>query len=310
MVEKNYVRDIVFRFSAGILLIGTSFLAPIIYGNTVNYIVDKDYENAYLYVGLSLGIVLLIYLFEVLDQTSHRVFCRDIDLSMRRYVDQNRMSKEELKENGINSSTYQNILITDIDSVARDFPKYSYYIIKIMELIAIFIIFMNINIIFFALANIIMFINLLILRLYNIKYKILLTAEREAIDRIIKFEKDDYRIQKPGDESKRVDYNNKVYKKKLYQVLTSKRLTSFNSFVKMIMFGICIYLISIDKLNLGISLIIISYFDKINDITQMLFNFENCTDNILVAINRVRKVMRKGAFDENISNEVKVISEV
>ncbi|HOZ53844.1 MAG TPA: ABC transporter ATP-binding protein [Bacilli bacterium] len=280
-ILKASKKDIVYKLVVSILLRVTVFIIPVLWGTAIEYITKSNFNMGYKFLIISIIIVLLYYIFEVLNQ---EFYYRLYNKFNEMYND---IAIKAITKNSIyslsrfSSSEYINIIDNDIDVISVYYASLVIRIIRVIEFLVIFVYFWSLNIyifLFSVITSIVLYIVLVlfgnILIKLNIKSKSNMDSKDTVAHEIFNGIKEIKGFNVSESVRERLnkyseDYV-KSYKKYNMTSYTIKMFVLFCVDVSKYVLAIYgFYLFSQGKMELGTILIMYSYY------TNMLSNFDN-----------------------------------
>jgi len=309
-ILKNNYKKISYEFLVCIALRGILLVIPIIYSQSINELSKKDYNKASTLIIISLIIITVYKLFEYLRQvTFYRLY-------NKLYVD---FTNESIKNACANSlfslsrfsiGQFNNIVNNDVDVIASYYTNSIYRIVQILEFGFIYYYFYRVNIVLFWLTIGFSLLAMGYLQ-YKGKYLQKLNIERkEKLDDKLGIINDVFMGIK---EIKAFNIINKMNEKVSHKV---KRFIQSNSkfnitnaiyniislyFFEIIRLLIMLYgikLIANHQLEIGVLMIIYSYYQKIIDNFSLISTINVETRGMIVSLNRFNK-LSEYAHEEN-----------
>lgn len=309
-ILKNNYKKISYEFLVCIALRGILLVIPIIYSQSINELSKKDYNKASTLIIISLIIITIYKLFEYLRQvTFYRLY-------NKLYVD---FTNESIKNACANSlfslsrfsiGQFNNIVNNDVDVIASYYTNSIYRIVQILEFGFIYYYFYRVNIVLFWLTIGFSLLAMGYLQ-YKGKYLQKLNIERkEKLDDKLGIINDVFMGIK---EIKAFNIINKMNEKVSHKV---KRFIQSNSkfnitnaiyniislyFFEIIRLLIMLYgikLIANHQLEIGVLMIIYSYYQKIIDNFSLISTINVETRGMIVSLNRFNK-LSEYAHEEN-----------
>lgn len=312
-------------FFSSVISHGISLLIPIIMANIIKNITLQDYNSAYIFSFL----LSLSYLFYNLFlkwnydvYTQNTKYCcakiqKEIIKKISTYDDnfQNQISKGEL------ISTINQ----DVIDLTKCIDRIAEYIINFISFIVLIIIVSTIN---FGSAAIIFMVCLIYLILYNkcnkkiVKYTGLSRKDMDnisntfsqmmiGINEVKVFNLTDKMLEKYDELKNQFDYNYSGRRKPLNT--RDNGITYIIYFAKVLIYILCIYLISQNKLTLDLLILLISYYDNSLSICKGIMKNSSDIRLMSVSIDRVNNIINYNPIEkidfgkEKIPNSIKNI---
>ena len=153
-VRKVARLEIFLKGFTSIVIRGILLVIPILFSNVIDYITDKEYESAFIFIVISIIITLIYRLFEGFNQMTY------YKLYNKLFNYYNNLALEKTKDNSLfslsrfSSSAFSNIVISDVDIICGFFTAGVIRIVQVIEFVIIYVYFLylDINIFVSALA--------------------------------------------------------------------------------------------------------------------------------------------------------------
>ena len=309
-ILKNNYKKISYEFLVCIALRGILLVIPIIYSQSINELSKKDYNTASTLIIISLIIITVYKLFEYLRQvTFYRLY-------NKLYVD---FTNESIKNACANSlfslsrfsiGQFNNIVNNDVDVIASYYTNSIYRIVQILEFGFIYYYFYRVNIVLFWLTIGFSLLAMGYLQ-YKGKYLQKLNIERkEKLDDKLGVINDVFMGIK---EIKAFNIINKMNEKVSHKVKSFIQSNSkfnitnaiyniislyFFEIIRLLIMLYGIKLIANHQLEIGVLMIIYSYYQKIIDNFSLISTINVETRGMIVSLNRFNK-LSEYAHEEN-----------
>lgn len=274
-------KDIIYKIVTSILLRITVFIIPVLWGKAIEFITKSNFDMGYKFLIISIIIVLLYYIFEVLNQEFYFKLYNKLN-EMYNDIAIKAITKNSIYSlSRFSSSEYINIIDNDIDVISVYYASLAIRIIRVIEFLVIFVYFWSLNIYIFLFSVIMSIVLYVILMLFgnvliklNIKSKSGMDAKDTVAHEIFNGIKEVKGFNVSESVRERLnkyseDYVN-CYKKYNMASYTLKMFVLFCVDVSKYVLAIYgFYLFFQGKMELGTILIMYSYY------TNMLSNFDN-----------------------------------
>ena len=138
-----------------IVIRGILLVIPILFSNVIDYITDKEYESAFIFIVISIVITLIYRLFEGFNQMTY------YKLYNKLFNYYNNLALEKTKDNSLfslsrfSSSAFSNIVISDVDIICGFFTAGVIRIVQVIEFVIIYVYFLYLDINIFVSALVI-----------------------------------------------------------------------------------------------------------------------------------------------------------
>lgn len=272
-----------------ILIQGLLLIIPVYWSRSINYATEYDYSNATKLIVITLILSILYYVWSYLNQITWYKYYNKIYLEYTNYVSDANPDKITLGE-------YTNIINNDIDIIGTFMGNAVTRIIQVLEFFVIYIYFLKVDLYIFLITVFISILMLIIILYFGPKIEIKNKSRKDNLD------------------NKTISIHN------LYDILNNKKKTEdtfikntikylksnaeFNLFVNAMIFFVLgiielcrygiiiysIYLVSINKMEIGTILLIYSYYAKIITNFEVLGTINAEFQSFKVSLNRLNKI--------------------
>lgn len=332
IVIKNYFKLVkgnkkgIFKlFFSSVVSHGIFLLIPIIIANIIKNITFQDYNSAYIWSFL----LSLSYLF-------YNLFLKwnyDIYTQNTKYCC-SKIQKEIIKKISTYDENFQNqiskgelisTINQDVIDLTKCIDRIAEYIINCISFIVLIIVVLTIN---FESAVIIFMVCLVYLILYNkcnkkiVKYTGLSRKDMDnisntfsqimiGINEIKVFNLTDKMLEKYDELKKQFDYNYSKRRKPLN--VRDNGITYLIYFAKALIYILCIYLVSQNKLTLDLLILLISYYDNSLSICKNIMKNSSDIRLMKISIDRLNNIINYNPIEkidfgkEKIPNSIKNI---
>ena len=150
------------KFFTSIIIRGILLVIPILFSQVINFVTDKEYNEAVILIIVSIAITLIYRLFEGFNQMAYyklynKLFKYYNTLALSKTVDNSLFSLSRFT-----SSAYSNIVIADVDIISGFFTAGVIRVVQIIEFVIIYSYFLSLDIYIFISALLISLIMLII----------------------------------------------------------------------------------------------------------------------------------------------------
>lgn len=302
-IIKDSKKEIFIKVITSLLLRITIFIIPVLWGKAIEYITKSNFNLGYKFLIISIIIVLLYYIFEIINQEYYYVLYNKLN---KKYND---IAITSITKNSIyslsrfSSSEYINIIDNDTDVISTYYATIVIRIIRVLEFLVIFIYFWSLNIYIFLFSIIMSVVLYLVLMAFgniliklNIKFKKCMDEKDTVAHEIFNGIKEVKGFNVSESVRERLNSYSKEYVDhyKKYNVVsyTIKMVVLFCVDISKYILAIYgFYLFSQGKMQLGTILIMYSYY------TNMLSNFDNLASMSIdyrilqVSLSRINKLL-------------------
>ena len=292
-IIKKSKKELLFKVITSFLLRALLLIIPIYWSKTINNLTDLIYNKSYSLVILIIILSILYYIFQYLNQVTWFKFYNKL------YMEYTKLIVNDNKINNLTLAEYTNIINNDIDIICTFLGNLIVRIFQFIEFLIIYIYFFNVNIYIFLITVVVSIIMLLIF----IKSGSTLQKEninrKESLDYKTSTTHKMYSLVK---ENKDLTKINKIFYKNCTKYLQdNNRFNLLSSFYTYLVLGIIeffkyliiiysIYLIQIGSLEIGTSLLVYSYYDKIITNFEVVGTISTEYQSFVVSLKRLNKV--------------------
>ena len=161
IVHKVAPLEFIIKMFTSLVIRGILLVIPILFSSVIDFITNNDYDNAFIFIIISIAITFVYRLFEGLNQMAYyklysKLFNYYSSLALEKTCANSLFSLSRFS-----SSAYSNIVITDVDIISSFFTAFVIRIVQIIEFIVIYSYFLSLSINIFLsaiLISVIMFI--------------------------------------------------------------------------------------------------------------------------------------------------------
>ena len=295
-------KEIIIEFFVCIVLRTILLLNPILYSETVNAISGGKYSEAITVLIIYIISISIYKLFEFLRQYSfynvyNKIYkeCTNIGL-------QNTNDNSIFSLSRFSVGEYSNIMSTDIDIMCSFITNGIYRIIQLLEFSVIYYYFFNVSITLF-LITVLFSVAVLIFIIYSsnkIQKSSAVSEVFSGIKEIKGFNLGKNITNKVNSETNKYVQSNKKYTV-IYYAINIIAVYVFE-ILRLSVFIYGVYEISLGKMELGIVLVIYSYYQKIIDNFSLVSTLNLEYKNFKISVQRMNKLFEYAK--ENKENEV------
>ena len=151
-VHKVAPFEFFLKMFTSIVIRGILLVIPILFSDAIEYITDGDYDNAIIFILISVVITFVYRLFEGLNQMTYyklysKLFNYYSALALSKTRDNSLFSLSRFS-----SSAFSNIVITDVDVICTFFTTFVIRIVQVIEFVIIYSYFLSLNLYIFLSA--------------------------------------------------------------------------------------------------------------------------------------------------------------
>ena len=276
-ILKVAKKEFIFKLIASVFLRGQLLVFPLLFSEAINLATKGDYDKAYLYIGISIAVIVLYRLSEGMNQSSL------YKLYNKLYVYYNSLGLKKTNENSMFSLSrfslgqYTNMLTTDVDIISGFFANLVMRVVQLLEFVIIYAYFLSLDFFIFLSALIISIIVLVLIPLSNKKVKIInenKKAEQDkqvaSIHEFFKNIKDIkcfnlFDIIAPRSEKRTKSFLKENANYFITYTWNIQLFLAVFEVFRLLSVGYGIYLITQGQMEIGALLIIYNYYQKIID---------------------------------------------
>lgn len=305
--KKEYILKLITSlFIRGVLL-----LIPVLFSMAINYATKGEYNNAMIYILLSICITILYRLIEGINQKTF------YNLYNKLFSYYNSLGIDKTDENSIfslsrfNLGQYSNMLITDVDIISSFFSNGVIRVVQLLEFIVIYIYFWSLDFVLFISAVILSIVVLIIIPKVNAKVEKLNSIKKNDFDKMTASIHEYYNNIKEIKCFNIFDKIAPITKKQSEKYLNSNAnyivkyywnnqffLLAIEIF-RLLAVGYGIYLITQGNLEIGALLIIYNYYQKIIDNFSTILTINVEYTNLKVSFERFNHLIEYSHSKEN-----------
>jgi ABC-type bacteriocin/lantibiotic exporter with double-glycine peptidase domain len=314
---NNSKKEVLIEFFVCIILRAILLVIPILYSQTINSVSSSLYENAVKILIIYIILISLYKLFEYIRQyTFYKVYnklYKDFTTLGMQYTYKNSIFSLSRFTNG----SYLNIMNSDIDTICSFFTNAIYRVAQMMEFVFIFYYFFTINSALFIITLsasliVLMFIVLSSDRIqkYNKYRKDTFDKKTSTISDIFSgikeikgFNIGKHINNKAISDTNRYTSANAKYSTK-YNIVNIISVYAFE-LLRLLLLIYGVYQVSIGNMEIGILVIIYSYYQKIIDNSSLLTTLNLEYKNLKMSLSRYNKLFE--FVGENSNNKMDVL---
>lgn len=292
-IVKKSKKEVITKIITSLFVRALLLIIPIYWSKAINSLSDYNINRTYYLVILVLTLSVLYYGFEYLNQKSWFKFYNKL------YTEYNNIvTKDNNNFNNLTLAEFTNIVNNDIDIICTFMGNAITRIIQIMEFIFIYSYFLSINTYIFIITvviSLIMFMLLIVsgknVQTYNIKRK-------NSLDKKTIMAHNIYDNKKIKDKEQSInDYNtstlNYLKSNFNYNILVVGITYIILACLEMCRYGTIfygIYLVSVNKMEIGTIVLIYTYYAKIITNFEMLGSISADYRSFIVSLKRLERI--------------------
>lgn len=291
-ILKRTKKELINKIITSVIIQGLLLVIPVYYTKSINHATDLEYEKAFKLIVITLVLSLLYYLWNYFNQKAWYNYYNKLYLEYTNLVTSANVKNITLGE-------YTNIINNDIDIIGTFIGNAVTRIIQIFEFLIIYMYFLSIDFYIFLVTLIISIFMIIIIIYFGSKIEIENKNRKDSLDYKTINIHNIYDVLK---NNKKVNSSDNGFIKSTIMYLQSN--AKFNLFVngmiylvlgflELARYGIiiyAIYLVSLEKMEIGTVLLIYSYYTKIINNFEVLGTINAEFQSVKVSINRLNRI--------------------
>lgn len=291
-ILKRTKKELINKIITSVVIQGLLLVIPVYYTKSINHATDLEYEKAFKLIVITLVLSLLYYLWNYFNQKAWYNYYNKLYLEYTNLVTSANVKNVTLGE-------YTNIINNDIDIIGTFIGNAVTRIIQIFEFLIIYMYFLSIDFYIFLVTLIISIFMIIIIIYFGSKIEIENKNRKDSLDYKTINIHNIYDVLK---NNKKVNSSDNGFIKSTIMYLQSN--AKFNLFVngmiylvlgflELARYGIiiyAIYLVSLEKMEIGTVLLIYSYYTKIINNFEVLGTINAEFQSVKVSINRLNRI--------------------
>lgn len=291
-ILKRTKKELINKIITSVVIQGLLLVIPVYYTKSINHATDLEYEKAFKLIVITLVLSLLYYLWNYFNQKAWYNYYNKLYLEYTNLVTSANVKNVTLGE-------YTNIINNDIDIIGTFIGNAVTRIIQIFEFLIIYMYFLSIDFYIFLVTLIISIFMVIIIIYFGSKIEIENKNRKDSLDYKTINIHNIYDVLK---NNKKVNSSDNGFIKSTIMYLQSN--AKFNLFVngmiylvlgflELARYGIiiyAIYLVSLEKMEIGTVLLIYSYYTKIINNFEVLGTINAEFQSVKVSINRLNRI--------------------
>ena len=289
-ILKRTRRELINKIITSVIIQGLLLIIPVYWAKSINLATNSLYSSAFKVVIVTLILSLFYYLWSYFNQRTWYNYYNKLYLEYTNLVTSANVSNITLGE-------YTNIINNDIDIIGTFIGNLVTRVIQIFEFFVIYMYFLNFNFYIFLVTIIISILMIIIILYFGSKIQIENKNRKDNLDYKTINIHNIYDILKRKEKIK----DNGFIKSKIRYLESNAK---FNLFVNAMIFMVlafielcrysiiiyAIYLVSINKMEIGTVLLIYSYYAKIIANFEVLGTISAEYQSVKVSVNRLNKI--------------------
>ena len=289
-ILKRTKKQLAYKILTSVAIQGLLLIIPVYWANSINHATELEYEKAFKLVIVTLILTLLYYLWSYFNQKAWYNYYNKLYLEYTNLV-------TEASVDNISLGEYTNIINNDIDIIGTFIGNAVTRTIQILEFLVIYIYFLSLDFYIFLITIIVSILMIIIILFFgsriekqnknrkdNLDYK---TINIHNIYDVLK------KNQKVKDKSFIKSTISYLESNAKFNLFVQAMIYLVLAFIELCRYGIiiyAIYLVSIDKMEIGTVLLIYSYYAKIITNFEVLGTINAEYQSVKVSISRLNKI--------------------
>lgn len=290
-ILKRTKKELISKIITSVVIQGLLLIIPIFWSDSVNYATDMIFGKSFKLVIITLILSLLYYLWSYFNQKAWYNYYNKL------YLEYTNLVTNEAVVDNISLGEYTNIINNDIDIIGTFIGNAVTRVIQIFEFLIIYMYFLSIDFYIFLVTLIISIFMVIIILYFGSRIEIENKNRKDNLDYKTINIHNIYDILK----SKKKVYDNSFIKSTIKYLESNAKFNLFVNamiylvlgFLELCRYGViiyAIYLVSINKMEIGTVLLIYSYYSKIITNFEVLGTINAEFQSVKVSINRLNKI--------------------
>ena len=295
-ILKRTKKELISKIITSVIIQGLLLVIPVYWTKSINHATDLEFNKSFKLLIVTLLLSLLYYLWSYFNQRAWYNYYNKLYLEYTNLV-------TEVNVNNITLGEYTNIINNDIDIIGTFIGNAVTRIIQIFEFLVIYMYFLSINFYIFLITIIISIFMVIIILYFGSKIEIENKNRKDNLDYKTINIHNIYDILRKNEKIK----DNGFIKSTIKYLESNARFNLFVNamiflvlaFIELCRYGIIIYavyLVSINKMEIGTVLLVYSYYAKIITNFEVLGTINAEYQSVKVSINRLNKIRLENAI--------------
>ncbi len=284
------------KIATSIIVQGLLLIIPVYWTKSINHATDLEFDKAFKLLIITLILSLLYYLWYYFNQKTWYNYYNKLYLEYTNLVTEATVTDITLGE-------YTNIINNDIDIIGTFIGNAVTRVIQVFEFLVIYMYFLKVNFYIFLVTLIVSIFMIIIIFFFGSKIEIENKNRKDNLDYKTINIHNIYDVLK---NKKKIKDNSFIHSTIRYLESNAKfnlyvqaMIILVLGFLELCRYGIiiyAIYLVSINKMEIGTVLLIYSYYAKIITNFEVLGNINAEYQSVKVSVNRLNKIKADGKF--------------
>lgn len=289
-ILKGTKKELIYKIITSVIIQGLLLIIPVYWTKSINYLTDYLFSRAFKTVIITLILSLFYYLWSYFNQKTWYNYYNKLYLEYTNLVTSANVSDITLGE-------YTNIINNDIDIIGTFVGNSVTRIIQIFEFFVIYMYFLKVNFYIFLVTLIISILMIIIILYFGSKIQIENKSRKDNLDyktinihNIYDILKRREKVKDTGFIKSTIRYLDSNAK---FNLFVNAMIFMVLAFIELCRYGIiiyAIYLVSINKMEIGTVLLIYSYYAKIITNFEVLGTINAEYQSVKVSVNRLNKI--------------------
>ena len=295
-ILKRTRKELYKKILTSIMIQGLLLVIPVFWTKAINQATDMNFARAFKLIIITLILSLFYYLWSYFNQKAWYDYYNKLYLEYTNMV-------VSVNVDNITLGEYTNIINNDIDIIGTFIGNAVTRIIQVLEFLIIYMYFLKVNIYIFLITLIISIFMIIIILYFGSRIEIENRNRKDNLDYKTINIHNIYDILK----KKRKLNNNNFIKSTIRYLESNAKFNMFVNamiylvlaFVELCRYGIiiyAIYLVSINKMEIGTVLLIYSYYAKIITNFEVLGTINAEYQSVKVSVSRLNQIRIKAAI--------------
>ena len=295
LILKDSSRELFYKIITSVFIRGLLLIIPIFWSNTVNRLSESNFNKTYSLIIIIIILSIFYYIWQYLIQVSWYRFYNKLYLGYTALITKN--NSDNIKK--VTLGEYTNVINTDIDILCNFLGNGVARIIQVLEILFIYFYFLTKNFYIFIITVVISLIMVTLLVISSNQVKEENIKRKSSLDKKTIGAHQMYNNLKDGnyDEGifKKLHQSNLDYLKanKRFNLLAQALIYLVLGILELTKYGIiiyCVYLISLERMEVGTIILVYTYYDKIITNFEVLGTISAEYQSFLVSLKRLNKL--------------------
>lgn len=295
LILRDSSRELFYKIITSVFIRGLLLIIPVFWSNTVNRLSEANFNKTYSLIIIIIILSIFYYIWQYLNQVSWYRFYNKLYLGYTTLITKN--NSENIKK--VTLGEYTNVVNTDIDILCNFLGNGVARIIQVLEILFIYFYFLIQNFYIFIITVVISLIMVTLLIISSNQVKEENIKRKSSLDKKTIVAHQMYNDLKDGnyDEGifKKLHQSNLDYLKanKRFNLLAQALIYLVLGILELTKYGIiiyCVYLISLEKMEVGTIILVYTYYDKIITNFEVLGTISAEYQSFLVSLKRLNKL--------------------